>query len=152
MKNENVIIALNTLIIMNNDRIVSYKNASDVTEELDLKTMFSKFISTSQKCKQELVIELKTLGGKIAGDTKATGKFFRVWMDVKTTLMGKDREEILNSCYYGEDNAKDSYQQAILYDFEHLNEKQKTMIISQRSLLKIDHDHVKALRSALIEM
>lgn len=33
-------------------------------------------------------------------------------MDVKAALTGKDRKAILNSCEYGEDIAKDSYEKA----------------------------------------
>lgn len=149
MNNENAIIALNALIIINNDRIIGYKTASDSTEELDLKTLFTRLISTSQKCKQELALEVQILGGKTIGGTKVSGKFFRVWMDVKATLSGKDRKAILNSCDYGEDNAKATYDQAILHEFEHLSTKQKNMVLAQKSLLKIDHDHVISLRSGL---
>jgi hypothetical protein len=38
-----------------------------------------------------------------------------------------------------------------LNDAEHLNAGQLAMIIGQKSLLKADHDHVKALRDALVE-
>ena len=98
MENRKAIEVLNSLIIINNDRIEGYETASDATEEHDLKTLFAKFNSTSQKCKQELVKEVNSLGGEIAEDTKISGKFFRLWMDVKAALTGKDRAEILNSC------------------------------------------------------
>ncbi|MEX2485388.1 MAG: PA2169 family four-helix-bundle protein [Brumimicrobium sp.] len=152
MNNENAIVALNALITINNDRIIGYKTASDSTDELDLKSLFSKLILTSEKCKQQLVLEVQVLGGKTVDETKVTGKFFRVWMDVKATLSGKDRKAILNSCDYGEDNAKATYDQAILHEFEHLSAKQKTMVLAQKSLLKVDHELVKSLRSALVNL
>jgi uncharacterized protein (TIGR02284 family) len=142
---------LNSLITINNDRIEGYETASKETEEHDLKTLFAQFISTSQKCKQELVREVHTWGGEEAEGTKASGKFFRAWMDVKAALTGKDRKAILNSCEFGEDEALNTYDKVLKNDLEHLSEEQQTMIINQKSLLKADHDHVKALRDALVE-
>ena len=136
---------LNSLITINNDRIEGYETASKETEEHDLKTLFARFISTSQRCKQELVREVNKLGGEVAEGTKTSGKFFRLWMDVKAALTGKDRKAILNSCEYGEDKALETYDKVLENDLEHLSAEQQTMIYAQKSLLKADHDHVKAL-------
>ena len=149
MKKEKSIEVLNSLITINNDRIEGYETASKETEEHDLKTLFTQFISTSQKCKQELVGEVHKLGGEVAEGTKTSGKFFRTWMDVKAALTGKDRKAILNSCEYGEDKALEVYNDALENDLDHISADQQTMIIDQKSLLKADHDHVKALRDAL---
>ena len=151
MEKEKTIEALNALIIINNDRIEGYKTASKETEEPDLKTLFAQFISTSQKCKQELILEVSKLGGKAAEGTMTSGKFFRVWMDVKAALTGKDRKAILNSCEYGEDNALDTYEDVLVNDCEHLSEEQQTMINVQKSLLKAGHDHIRALRESLVD-
>jgi uncharacterized protein (TIGR02284 family) len=151
MEKEKAIDVLNSLITINNDRIEGYETATKETEELDLKTLFARFISTSHKCRQELVMEVNRLGGEAAEGTKTSGKFFRVWMDVKAALTGKDRKAILNSCEYGEDKALETYDNAVENDSEHLNAEQQTMVLAQKSLLKADHDHVKALRDALVE-
>jgi uncharacterized protein (TIGR02284 family) len=151
MNNEKAIDVLNSLIIINNDRIEGYETASAGTEEMDLKSLFARFISTSQKCKQELVSEVVAMGGEVTDGTKVSGKFFRAWMDVKAALTGKDRKAILNSCEYGEDEALKTYKEAIQDNIEHLSGEQRTMITNQKMLLKADHDHVKALRDALVE-
>ena len=149
MKNNKGVEALNELITINNDRIEGYKTASETTEEQELKTLFSQFVSTSQKCKLELEMEVKALGADTTDGTKASGKFFRVWMDVKAALTGKDREAILNSCEYGEDKAKEMYDKAIENELEYLTPQQKNMVVAQKSLLKKDHDHIKSLVNAL---
>lgn len=146
MNKEKTIDVLNTLITINNDRIEGYETASKETEEHDLKTLFAQFSATSQKCKRELANEVSALGGTAAEGTKTSGKFFRVWMDVKAALTGKDREAILNSCEYGEDVAKDTYKKALENDLENLNAEQQTMIRAQHALLKADHDKVKSMR------
>ena len=146
MENEKTIAVLNTLITINNDRIEGYETASKETEEQDLKTLFAQFSSTSQKCKYELTNEVSKLGGTAAEGTLTIGKFFRAWMDVKAALTGKDRKAILNSCEYGEDQAKDTYEKALENDKENLSMEQQTMIKAQHTLLGVDHDKVKSMR------
>ena len=146
MENEKTIAVLNTLITINNDRIEGYETAAKETEEHDLKTLFAQFSSTSQKCKHELTNEVSKLGGTAAEGTLIIGKFFRVWMDVKAALTGKDRKAILNSCDYGEDQAKDTYEKALENDKENLSMEQQTMIKAQHALLGADHDKVKSMR------
>ena len=150
MNNEKTIEVLNTLVQINNDRIEGYETASKETEEQDLKTVFAQFSATSQKCKQELEAEVKKLGGEPTEGTRTTGKFFRVWMDVKAALTGKDRKAILNSCEYGEDVAKDTYEKVLENEVENLNAEQQTMLKAQHTLLKTDHDKVKSMRDALV--
>ncbi|MDO8992460.1 PA2169 family four-helix-bundle protein [Daejeonella sp.] len=151
MENSKTIDVLNTLITINNDRIEGYETASKETEEQDLKILFAQLSSTSQKCNQELNIEVNKLGGTPAEGTMVSGKFFRVWMDVKAALTGKDRKAILNSCEYGEDVAKNTYENVLKNDTEHLSPELQTLIQEQHTLLVTDHDKVKALRDALIE-
>ena len=146
MENEKTIDVLNNLIQINNDRIEGYETASKETEEQDLITFFGELTQTSLHCKNELSHEVTRLGGIPTDSTKTTGKFFRVWMDVKAALTGKDRKAILNSCEYGEDIAKDTYKKALENDIENLNVEQQTMIKAQHALLGADHDKVKSMR------
>jgi uncharacterized protein (TIGR02284 family) len=151
MEREETIDVLNSLITINNDRIEGYETASENTDEKDLIALFERFIATSQTCKLELVKEVIRLGGEPAEGTLISGKFFRAWMDVKAALTGKDRKAILNSCEYGEDEAQETYEGVLEDDLEHLDAEQQAMVRKQQSSLKADHDHVKALRDALVE-
>ncbi len=146
MENDKTIEVLNTLITINNDRIEGYETAAKETEEHDLKTFFSDLKQTSVNCNEELSREVTRLGGTATDGTKATGKFFRVWMDVKAALTGNDRKAILNSCEYGEDVAKDTYKDALENDLENLNAEQQSMIKEQHALLVADHDKVTMMR------
>ncbi len=150
MEKEKTIEVLNTLITINNDRIEGYDTAAKETEEQDLKTLFEMFSSTSEKCKKELVAEVKKLDGTPAEGTRTTGKFFRVWMDVKAALTGKDRKAILNSCEYGEDVAKETYKEALQNDLVNLSTEEQTMIKAQHTLLVADHDKVKSMRDLVM--
>jgi uncharacterized protein (TIGR02284 family) len=151
MNNEKTIEILNSLIIINNDRIEGYETATNETKEQDLKNLFGQFSATSQKCKQELVNEVINLGGVVAKGTMTSGKFFRVWMDVKAALTGKDRKAILNSCEYGEDTAVSAYTNALKNDVEDLTAQQQAMLNMQLSLIKADLEKVKLMRDTLID-
>jgi uncharacterized protein (TIGR02284 family) len=151
MEIEKTIDALNTLIQINNDRIEGYETASKETEEIDLKTFFGTLTKTSLHCKQELAHEVTQLGGTPTEDTKTTGKFFRVWMDVKAALTGKNRKAILNSCEYGEDMALETYKKILSDETEYLTPALITIIETQHALLIADHNNVKSMRNSLVE-
>ena len=108
MNNErrgNQISVLNSLVEINNDRIEGYLTAFEETDDPDLKRLFQAFSHTSWECKEELESEILRLGGTPDQETRASGKLFRVWMDFKAAMTGKDRKGILNSCEQGEDVA-----------------------------------------------
>lgn len=149
MTTDKTIDVLNTLITINNDRIEGYETASKETEDIELKSLFSRFISTSQNARRDLVHQVEKLGGEEAEGTKISGKFFRVWMDVKSALTGNDREAILGSCEFGEDKALETYNDAIENDAQYLSDQQRNMITEQKHLLKSDRDHIIALKNAL---
>jgi uncharacterized protein (TIGR02284 family) len=112
--------------------------------------LFAQFSTTSRHCNGELRAEVSNLGGEPAEGTLTTGKFFRVWMDVKAALTGKDRKAILNSCEYGEDVAKGTYEKALNNGAEDLSVELQNMIKAQHTLLVADHDKVKYMRDAVL--
>ena len=122
----------------------------DETEEADLETLFSGFINTSENCRQELINEVTKLGGTPADGTRADGKLYRIWMDLKAAVTGKDRKAILSSCEYGEDVAVHTYEKA-LKDTSALTPGLQAIITSQHAKIKADHDKVKSMRDALVE-
>jgi uncharacterized protein (TIGR02284 family) len=148
MDTEKSIDILNSLIQINNDRIEGYETASKEADETDLKTLFSHFTETSLKCKAELVAEVKRLGGKPTEGTTTSGKFYRVWMDIKSAITGSDRKAIVNSCEYGEDVAVQTYNDALSHS-EDLTPEQLMMIKEQHSAIKANHDKIKNLRDLM---
>lgn len=150
MKTEKTIDVLNSLIEINNDRIYGYETASKEVEETDLKMLFSEVTETSIKCKAQLVAEVQSLGGEKTESTTTSGKIFRIWMDLKATVTGKDRKAILNSCVFGEDAAIDTYTEA-LNEEDDLTSNQHIMIAKQLLLIKADQEKIKKVRD-LIEL
>ncbi|WP_395063166.1 PA2169 family four-helix-bundle protein [Flavobacterium sp.] len=149
MDNEKKIEVFNSLIIINNDRIEGYKTAEAEAKETDLKMLFSDLMETSVQNRKELVEEVKKLGGTPDEGTRATDKFFRVWMDVKAAFTNNDRETILDSCEYGEDVILETYKKKLIQEHQDTNTIDQDMLNKHYALLKVDHDKVKNLRDAI---
>ncbi|WP_414655424.1 ferritin-like domain-containing protein [Flavobacterium sp.] len=126
-----------------------YKTAEAEAQETDLKMLFSDMMETSVQNRKELVEEVKNLGGTPDEGTRVTGKFFRVWMDVKAAFTGNDRKTILDSCEYGEDVILETYKKTLIHDHQDTNFSEQAMLNKQYALLKSDHDKVKQLRDAM---
>jgi uncharacterized protein (TIGR02284 family) len=67
----------------------------------------------------------------------------RRWIDIKSAVMGKDVETVLNECERGEDVAKKSYRRALEKD---LPLDIKAVIERQYQGVLQNHDAIKALR------
>ena len=146
--NEKVVDALNNLVQINNDRIEGYERAAKETEDSDLKDLFNQMASKSHMMKSQLSSEVVKRSGKPTESTTTSGKAFRVWMDFKAALTGKNRKAILSSCEFGEDAAQDTYQDA-LKDGTELPTEIVDLISTQKSQLREDHDRVKTLRDSV---
>ena len=145
--NEKIVDALNNLVQINNDRIEGYERAAKETEDSDLKSLFNQMASKSHMMKSQLSSEVIKRSGKPTESTTTSGKAFRVWMDFKAALTGKNRKAILSSCEFGEDAAQDTYE-GVLKDGNELPTEIVSLISNQKSQLREDHDRVKTLRDS----
>ena len=147
MENEKVIVILNDLVRINHDRVVGYEKAIDelTDENADLRTLFQRYIIESREYAQDLTQEVSRLGGDPADGTTNSGKIYRVWMDLKSTVSGKDRKAILDNCEFGEDAAQKAYNTALNSDVE-FEPSLRDLIVRQKATLKSGHDEVKRLR------
>src|SRR5215217_4549772 len=147
MENEKVIGILNDLVRINHDRVVGYEKAIDELkdEDADLRTLFNRYVTESREYGQELTQEVSRLGGDPADGTTNSGKVYRVWMDLKAAITGKDRKTILNNCEFGEDAAQKAYDLALNSDTE-VETTVRDLLVRQKAALKSGHDEVKRLR------
>ena len=138
---------LNDLIRINHDRVVGYEKAIEELKDTDadLKTLFRRYITESRQYAQELTQEVGRLGGDPAEGTTNSGKIYRVWMDLKAAITGKDRKTILDNCEFGEDAAQKAYDLALNSDVD-LEPSLRDLIVRQKATLKVGHDEVKRLR------
>lgn len=145
-KQEDIVDVLNDLIRINHDRITGYEKASDKAKDTDadLKSTFQRMAEESSLYASELTQEVVKLGGEPATGTTNSGKIYRVWMDVKATFTGKDREAILASCEHGEDAAQAAYKTAL--ESGDLSFGCRELVTRQKAALKTSHDTIKRYR------
>ncbi|RYZ57151.1 MAG: PA2169 family four-helix-bundle protein [Chitinophagaceae bacterium] len=138
---------LNDLIRINHDRVVGYERAIEELkpEDADLKALFQRYVTESRQYAQELTQEVTRLGGNPADGTTNSGKIYRVWMDLKSAITGKDRKTILDNCEFGEDAAQKAYDLALNSDVE-IEPSLRDLIVRQKAVLRTGHDEVKRLR------
>lgn len=143
---EKIISQLNDLVEINNDRIEGYERAIAENEDEELDYLFVTMASHSKTNKADLGREITLLGGTPTEGTKTSGKLFRLWMDLKAAMTGKNKQEILASCEFGEDAALETYDNILKNDEHVLSSQLITLIESQKAEIKKDHDRIKVLR------
>ena len=140
---------LRDLIIINNDRYEGYQKAMEQTKDADLNALFSKFSSQSKTYASELRTLIPASEDEPGRDeTRLSGKFYRIWMDLKNALSTADRKAVLSSCEHGEDVAKKAYEN-VLEDRDGMSPTSVTLIQNQYDHLLDAHNTVKALRDSL---
>jgi uncharacterized protein (TIGR02284 family) len=146
-RNENTIQVLNDLIRINNDRVDGYEKAISETKDsdTDLKKIFNRMAEESRSYRNELTEQVRSLGGDPASDTTASGKIYRVWMDMKASFTAHGRYSILEACEYGEDAAQKAYEKALDAENDLLPEI-RTLVQNERSSLRSSHDTIKNYR------
>ena len=140
---------LNDLVLINSDRAEGYQKAVDQLriEDADLRPVFQKRVDQSRQFHSELVNQVVRLGQDVEEGTKASGKIYRAWMDVKAFFSGGDRKTILDSCETGEDAAVRAYNEAL--ECENLTPEQRALVIRQHAEVKASHDEIRAMRDSL---
>lgn len=150
MNKEKSIVVLNNLLEINNERIEIYKTAKKVTEENDLKDLFSEFQKTSAIFKSELVEELQKMGVVPVDVARNNSLLVRLWINFKSKLFGQEREDILNTLEYNEFVAIKSYKDTLSDNLEYLTAELHIMLKSQQLLLTAHHDKVKKLGDLML--
>lgn len=147
---DDIIQVLNDLLKINNDRVEGYEKAIEEVFEFDLKTIFRSMAEESRKYASALTKEVIKLGGAAdINQTTASGKIYRIWMDVKSSLAGNDRHSTLGLCEYGEDAAQAAYKEALRHN--ELTSPLRELILDQQISLKSSHDTIKKYRDTEVQ-
>jgi uncharacterized protein (TIGR02284 family) len=139
--------AINSLIIINNDRSEGYKKAAEEAKDSELKSLFNKFSDQSRAFSSELRKFVPNSEEPDHDETKTTGKLFRLWMDIKAAVTSNDRKAILSSCEFGEDAAKNEYK-SVLEKSNELPADALSVITKQNAEILKSHDQIKSMRDA----
>ena len=150
MNKEKSIVVLNNLIEINSELIEVYKSATKVTEETDLKDLFSEFEKTNKIFKYELVDEVQKMGGIPAIRTNRNNMVTSIWKSLRSRVIGRDREDILNTLEYNEFVAVKSYKDTLAANFDYLTTEMHIKLKTQQNLIKEHHDRVKKLGDLML--
>lgn len=145
--NKELIDVLNDLVRINHDRTEGYQKAIEELKptDIDLKTMFTNMANHSAQFSSELTAEVARLGGEPAKDSTQSGKIYRVWMDIRSSVSSNDRKSILDLCEFGEDAALKAYNSALESDAK-IPSEVRQLIVTQHENIHTSHDVVKRYR------
>ncbi|KQS28179.1 PA2169 family four-helix-bundle protein [Dyadobacter sp. Leaf189] len=145
-QNEEVIEALNDLIVINNDRIAGYEKAYSETKEIetDLRSMFNNLADQSRANVADLNNLVRSLGGEPETGTMTSGKLYRVWMDIRSLFSWDNRRAVLENAEGGEDAAKKAYDEAV--NAVAFPKEVMDLLVKQQSAIHNAHDTLKRER------
>ena len=141
MQSENKTIDfIKTLIIVNNDRYLSFDSAKKIISEPIVRSWLDQMINQSLSFKKELLDQLSVSGldyDFVPNQDTVSGRIHKIWREIKSVLIKDKFSAILSSLEFGEDSALRIYAE-ILDNKEFFSEKLFDII--HRHYLKIKED------------
>lgn len=147
--NKESISILNDLIETSKDGEKGFQTSAEDVKNPAIKAFFLSRSAEIATAVCELQTEVRALGGDPETSSSVTGTLHRAWVDLKSTLTGKDDKAVLEEVERGEDVAKKAYREAL----EKAREKNLpanviALIEKQQAGVLANHDKVKALRDS----
>lgn len=139
-QHEQLVEALNDLIQIHHDRILTYRKIfSDLNDfDSDIERICQRIVRQSEMHISQLAELVDQLHSSVI---KTHGKAYRIWLKLKGIYMERDRVSILNSFDFNEEAAEKAYEyvvsEVVAPDYI------KKLILRQQVSLKITHDIIK---------
>ena len=146
LQHDETVSVLNDLIETCRDGEKGFRACADDADKTDpnIKEMF---LDRAQNCAlaaTELQDLVRAYGGIPSDSSSASAALHRRWLDIKTAVLGKNTEAVLNECERGEDVAVKSYKKALERD---LPESIRNVVERQYRGVLQNHDRIKQLRN-----
>jgi uncharacterized protein (TIGR02284 family) len=145
MTENEIINTLNDLIKVCNDGIEGFKACAE-NSNIDMPKLKTYLINRQDDCTRaadELRAVVLGRGADPTTGTTASGSLHRGWLNIQTTIAGKDNVVVLEECERAEDVAKDIYLKALLQD---LPEPIRAVVDRQYRGVLHNHLVIKELR------
>jgi uncharacterized protein (TIGR02284 family) len=147
--NKESISILNDLIETSKDGEKGFLTSAEDIKNPQIKSFFTSRAAEISTAVRELQSEVRALGGDPETSSSVSGTLHRAWVDLKSTLTGKDDKAILEEVERGEDVALKAYKEARQKAVEkNLPATVTSLIDKQLTGVQANHDKVKALRDA----
>jgi uncharacterized protein (TIGR02284 family) len=142
--NKKAVDALNELIEKNYDAEKGYKEAGTDVENHEVKDFFTKSVKQRYKFGHEIKAEIVKLDGTIEKGTSITGDLHRIWINLKSLVLGKDIAAIVNECERGEKAAIEDYEKVLRV--EEVPMEAKIVINKHLQQMRSSLDHLEELK------
>ena len=143
MENHEIVSTLNDLIETCKDGEEGFRTCADDATNTQLKSLFADRAQSCATSSRELQDLVRAYGGKPETRSSMSGTIHRRWIDIKSSIMGKDDETVLNECERGEDVALRAYRDALNKE---LPSTVRTVVERQSYGVRQNHDQIKRLR------
>lgn len=145
MDKDEVVDTLNDLIETCKDGEEGFRTCAENIKSAQLKEIF---LTAERRCREaaeELQREVQMLGESAKTSGSLSGSAHRRWVDIKSTVTGRDEASVLAECERGEDVAKESYEDALKKD---LPANIRAIVERQYRGVLQNHDTVRNLERA----
>lgn len=143
MQNDKAISTLNNLVETCKDGEIGFKTAAEGLQSAAIKAKFVEYSQQRARFARELQDEVRRLGGDPETSGSLSGSIHRGWVNIKSTVTGKDDHAIVAEAERGEDVAKAAYEDALK---QTLPASAQTLVQQQATQVRQAHDHVRDLR------
>lgn len=140
----NIASVLNELVETSRDGEKGFRTAADDTKNPELKEIFRKRAEDCAKGATQLQQLVAQLGERPEEGGSVAGAMHRGWVNLKSSVTGRDDVAILEECERGEDVAKAKYRKALEEDS--LSAEARQVVQRQYDGVLRNHDQIRALR------
>ena len=135
---------LNDLIETSKDGEKGFRTAADDTKDQELKQVFLQRAEDCARGAAQLQKIVSRYGDKPETGGSVLGAVHRGWVNLKSTMTGRDDVAILEECERGEDVAKAVYRKAL--EDSSLTPDVRQAVQRQYDAVLRNHDQIRALR------
>lgn len=146
--NEETVDQLQKLIRANIDSYNGYKEAGELIKDAELSTLFRKIGDERSAMASELQKHVKFNGEEAVDDGSVAAKTHRIWMNIKSKIVGEDTHAILAEAERGEDHIKHAYEEVLKATG---GSAMNDVLTHQYAKVKAGHDQIRDLRDAFAE-
>ncbi|NJC26828.1 ferritin-like domain-containing protein [Neolewinella antarctica] len=136
--------ALNKLITTLYDGEEGYKEAATDVENVALKTRFRSLAQQRYDFGHELKPFFDVLGGKVDKGSSLAAGAHRIWIDLKTAVVGNDDAAVLAEVVRGEESALESYSEVLAHN--DLPAAARTTITAQRDKIQTALNEMRKMK------
>lgn len=138
---------LNSLIATTLDSINGYQESADAVTNPQFRELFQELARDRQQVVPQLQAEVARLGGNPEDDGTTLAAAHRVFVDLKSSITGRDDKAVIDEVERGEDHIKHKFEGA-LNDTD-LSAGARETVRQAYDSVRRGHDRVRDLKHAL---